>query len=148
MSEILRDEIIRPLLALIQLGIVFRVAMKLIQAHGEEQGLSVAIKQCKRLILAGGLAICSTDILSSIQSCFSNGDDFFGGIERLLQQAAVSLTAFEITYVAFMLVATGIAWQQDPEDRQYRNKMVNNLLIGALIICATNMLPVIFGYFR
>lgn len=148
MAEILQSEIINPLLSVIQVGILFRVIFRLIAAHGDEQDLSLAIRQCKKLILAGGIAVCMTDIVNQIRTSFSV-NNMFDGIRALLHEAAAALTLFEMSYIIFILVSTGIAWQQDMTDESgiYRKKLIHTLLIGALVVTATQTVPIIFSYF-
>lgn len=146
MSGIIQSEIISPLLGVIQIGILVRVILKLIAAHGDDRGFFTAINQCKKLILAGGIAICITDVVSQIQNCFSG--DIFDGIQKLLNEAAAALTLFEISYVVFMLISIGLSWQQEPDEGgMYQKKIISTLMIGALVVTATQVIPIIFGYF-
>lgn len=147
MSELLNSRIITPLIGLIEIGILFRIVQKLMAAQSEDGTLKVAIKSCRKLMIASMIAICVPSVIGVIRSFF--GGDIFEGAKTILHDATGAIIMIETGYLAFLEISEGLQYQAaETEERTlHKKRMVEMLIVGVLIITATGVLPVIWRYF-
>lgn len=147
MSELLNNRIIAPLVGLIEIGILFRVVQKLMAAQSEEGTLKVAIKSCKKLMIASVIAISLPSVIEVIKSFFSG--NIFDGARTVLYNATSAFIFIEIVYLTFLEICEGLQYQaaQAEEQATHKKKMVEMLIVGIVIITATGVLPAIWRYF-
>lgn len=148
MNSILNSEVISPLIAVIEVGIIFRVVQKMITAQSDQGTLISAVKSCKKLLAAGAIAICVPSLVGVVRGFFDGGR-FFDGSRTLLLNAAQVLIGVESIYLVFLEVSEGMMYQMADADEQpaHRKKMIEMFLIGIGIITVTGVLAVIWRYF-
>lgn len=149
MTELLNNEIIAPLVGVIEVGILFRVVHKLMQTQGEEGSLKSAIKSCKKLMLASVIAVCTPSFLSVVRTAFGDGKNLWNGIRDLFTYGRIALLILEAGYLTFLEVCEGFQYQaaETEEKAAHKKKMAEMLVIGIMIISATGVLPAIWRYF-
>ena len=140
---------------LVTVLVVLRCVVVLSNARSNDQPLSAAFEQCKKMIYAGVIAIFIPDYISII-----SGGDFFAAnitgmtllkyrIILLVQKATEVVTSLAVAITIFNVAKELLLFNSSADENKpiHIEKIKKVLLVGIITVCCSEILSVIFGYF-
>ncbi len=151
------DKIQSALNTLIIAAVSVRCILILTQSRNDDQPLAIALQKCKKIILAGMIAITLKDMIDIIQSYFLMGNTgsgiegasiFVGGLQ-LLEAIISAFIALDIAWTVIDVIKGIFCYiKGNPEEKEMQLQQIKkSLLIGILILCVFGLVKVIFSYF-
>lgn len=140
------------------LGIVLRCIVILVHARNEEQPITSALEQCKKVIIAGIILVFIPEYIEILQSFMPEDAERIGGLGsspvinglKILISVIIDLVvSFSATLTVWGVMKEGYAWQTAPDEQKALHiaKIRKVLLTGVLIVSASAFISLIFDYF-
>lgn len=134
--------------------VLIRCLIILSDARSNEQPISAALEQCKKIVKAGIIAIFIPEYIKII-----SGFGFFTGTDsteelsnqicKVLKITAEVFTALSSTLTTFNVAKELVAMNAAPtENKPYHKEKIKKILVvGLITVCASGLLIAVFGYF-
>lgn len=150
---------IRNILTIIAaLGIILRCIVILAHARSEEQPITVALEQCKKVIIAGIIIIFIPEFIEILQSFMPKDagrigrldkSPVFSGLKKLISVSIDLFASCSAMFTVWGIIKEGYAWQTAADEQKTAHviKIKKIIIIGILVLSASAIISIIFGYF-
>lgn len=151
--------IIRSILTgMATMGIVLRCIAILAHARSEEQPIITALEQCKKVVIAGIILIFIPEYIEILKSFMPEDAERIGGLgsspvisglKKLISVIIDLFVSFSATFTVWGVIKEGYAWQTAPDEQKTAHviKIRKIIIIGILVLSASAIITIIFGYF-
>lgn len=140
------------------LGIVLRCIVILVHARNEEQPITSALEQCKKVIIAGIILVFIPEYVEILQSFMPEDAERIGGLgsspvisglKELISVIIDLFVSFSATFTVWGIIKEGYAWltAADEQKAVHVLKIKKIIIIGILVLSASAIISIIFGYF-
>ncbi len=151
------DNIQKAFNALVIVAVAVRCILILTQSRDDANPLSASLQKCKKVILAGIIAVTLKDTIGILQTNFfvsSTGESvqnatIFSGGKKLLEALISAFMALDIAWTVVDALRDLFCYIKgnSEEKEQQKQKIQKTMIIGILILVSAGFIKTLLSYF-